>query len=188
MTLTTGVLLLIIYLLFEKSGNAIFISEIQLLTLTTGGLETGLRISGRFLTIVFLSYLFILSTDPNHLANALMRTGLPYRFGFMLVTALRLGPLMEEEGRIIYKAQLVRGIQYDVRSIRKLFMIIKQYLSPLLLSAMRRADKLFFSLEGRGFGKHPTRTFRAYTNPSTLDVTASIILIITIAFLFFINF
>ena len=188
LTLITGAALFFMYLLFEKSGVPIFSSKIRLLTFTTGGLESGLLISGRFWTTVFLSYIFILSTDPNHLAYALMKCGLSYRYGFMLVTALRLAPLMEDEGRTIYKAQLVRGIQYDVRSIRKKFLIIKQYLSPLLLSAIRRADKLFFSLEGRGFGKYPARTFRADTYPSILDVTASIILILFLTCIFYLNF
>ena len=188
LTLTTGAVLFLIYLLFEKSGEEFLRSDFRLLTFTTGGLETGLLISGRFWTIVFLSYIFVLSTDPNHLAFSLMKSGLPYRYGFMLVTALRLAPLLEDEGRLIYKAQLVRGIQYDVSSIRKLFLIIKQYLSPLLLSAVRRADILFFSLEGRGFGKFHTRTFRTDAEPSILDLTTSIFLLSFFVLIFYLNF
>ena len=187
LSLITGVLLLVLHLLFDKSGTEILNSEIIIFSLTTGGLNTGLRISGRFIAIVFLSYLFILSTDPSHLAYAVMKIGIPYRYSFMLVTALRLAPLMEEEGRIIHHAQLVRGIQYDRQSVGKLFLIVRQYLTPLLLSALQRADKLFFSLEGRGFGKYPTRTFRTHTEPSNLDITTSIVLILSFTLLIIID-
>jgi len=188
LTIATGLLLLILYIVFDKNGHVLFNSDIGFLTLTSDGLDSGLRVSGRFLTIVFLSYLLILTTDPNQLAYALMKMGLPYRYGFMFVTALRLAPLMEEEGRTIYRAQLVRGIRYDKGNIRKLLLIIRQFLTPLLISALRRADKLVFSLEGRGFGKYPVRTFRTQINPTTLDITASIILSFFFAMLLIINY
>ncbi|MEA3325963.1 MAG: energy-coupling factor transporter transmembrane component T [Chloroflexota bacterium] len=188
LTISTGLLLLILYLVFDKSGQMLFDTNINFLTLTSGGLNTGLRVSGRFLVIVFLSYLLILTTDPNHLAYALMKVGLPYHYGFMLVTALRLTPLMEEEGRTIYRAQLVRGIHYDRSNISKLFLIVRQFMTPLLISALRRADKLVFSLEGRGFGKYPKRTFRTQTNPTTLDITVSFILSLFFAMLLIVNY
>jgi len=183
LALITGLLLLLLHLLFDKSGSIIIDSDIKIISLTNGGLNSGLRISGRFLSIIFLSYIFILSTDPNHLAYAIMKTGIPYRYGFMLVTALRLAPLLEEEGRIIYQAQLARGVQYDRRSLGKQFLFVRQFLTPLILSAIQRADKLFFSLEGRGFGKYSTRTFRTRIKPSTIDITASIILVLSFTIL-----
>jgi len=184
----TGLLLLILYLVFDKSGQTLFDCNIELFSLTSGGMNTGLCVSGRFMAIVFLSYLLILTTDPNHLAYALMKIGLPYRYVFMLVTSLRLAPLMEEEGRTIYRAQLVRGVHYDKSNVKKLFLIVRQFMTPLLISALRRADKLAFSLEGRGFGRYPGRTFRTQTNPSILDITTSIILSLFFAMLFLINY
>lgn len=184
----TGLMLLLLHLLFDKSGSIIVISDLNILSLTTGGVNAGLRIAGRFLSIIFLSYAFILSTDPNHLAYAIMKTGIPYRYGFMLVTALRLAPLMEDEGRIIYKAQLARGVQYDRQSPGKIILFVRQFLTPLLLSAMQRANKLFFSLEGRGFGKYPTRTFRTRIKPSRLDFTASFIATLSFTFLVILDY
>jgi len=174
LTLITGVLLLVLYILFDKSGALLLDPGFKFLSITSGGLGLGLRVSGRFLAIVFMSYIFILTTDPNQLAYTLMEIGLPYRYGFMLVTALRLAPILEEEGKTIYRAQLVRGIRYDQRNLKKLFLIIQQFLTPLLISALRRADKLVFSMEGRGFGKYPTRTFRNQEKPTSLDWQVSI--------------
>lgn len=183
----TGLLLLILHILFNKGGQILVVAPVQFLTVTEEGLNTGLRISGRFLAIIFLSYIFILTTDPNHLAYAFMKLGLPYRLGFMLVTALRLAPILEEEGHTIYKAQLVRGVQYDRQGLKKMFLYVQQFFSPVLFSAIKRAEKLDFSMEGRGFGRYPTRTFRDQTNPTSLDIYASIGLVIFLFLLIWIK-
>ena len=99
--------------LFVHEGAVLF--ELGPLTVTAGGVEAGVYVAGRFLSVILLSYLFVLTTEPNDLAYALMRAGLPYRYGFALITALRLVPTFEQEGQIVYNAQLARGVRYDVR-------------------------------------------------------------------------
>jgi energy-coupling factor transport system permease protein len=184
----TGMALFYLYLLFEKSGQVLLNPGIELLSITSGGLAMGLRFSGRFLTIIFTSYIFILTTDPSDLAYALMKIGLPYRYGFMLVTALRLAPVMEEEGQTIYRAQLARGIRYDQVKLRKMILLVQQFMTPLLISALRRADKLVFSMEGRGFGASPQRTFRKRSSATSLDFLVSLGMILFFSFLIMINF
>ncbi|MDY6874308.1 MAG: energy-coupling factor transporter transmembrane component T [Chloroflexota bacterium] len=184
----TGLFLFLLYLLFDKSGAVIWDPWLPLFRLTLGGLTAGMRFSGRFLSIVCLSYLFVLTTEPADLAYSLMRAGLPYRFGFMLVTALRLAPILEEEGRTIYQAQLVRGIQYDRRGIGNIITLSQQFLTPLLIGALRRADKLVFSMEGRGFGQYPGRTFRRQKSPTSLDVVFNFLMIVLSGIALFINF
>jgi energy-coupling factor transport system permease protein len=182
--LWTGFVLFLLYLLFVKDGQALLKLKPNFLTITSGGIEAGLLYCGRFLSVVFLSYIFILTTNPSQLAYAMMRLGLPYRFGFMFVTTLRLAPILEEEGRTIYQAQLARGVQYDRGSFRKLFLLIKQFLTPLLISALRRADRLFFSMEGRGFGKYDGRSFREQSHPTRLDWFCSLGFLIFFALIF----
>ena len=148
----------------------------------------GLKIGGRFLAIIFLSYIFILTTQPNQLAYSLMKIGVPYRYGFMLVTALRLAPILEEEGQTIYQAQLVRGVRYDKKNIKKLLHLVRQFLTPLLFSALRKADKLVFSMEGRGFGKYPKRTFLDQTSPGYRDILVSIGLLLFFSSLLILNY
>jgi energy-coupling factor transport system permease protein len=187
LVLATGMALLVLYLLFEKSGQVLVSPGIEFLRITSGGLSWGLRFSGRFLSIVFMSYVFILTTEPSDLAYALMKCGVPYRFGFMLVTALRLAPVMEEEGLTIYHAQLARGVRYDQFNLRKVILLVRQFMTPLLISALRRADKLVFSMEGRGFGAHSDRTFRIRPAASIRDVLFSLGLTLYFFVLLFIN-
>lgn len=166
----TALLLGLLQVLFVREGAVL--AEIGPLAVTAGGLRAGVYVAGRFLSVVLLSYLFVLSTEPNDLAYALMRAGLPYRYGFALITALRLVPTFEQEGRIVYNAQLARGVRYDVRSPRRFLTLARQFVLPLLVSALGKVDALAVSMEGRCFGKYPTRTFLRQVRASWRDGAA----------------
>ncbi|MGC9521535.1 MAG: energy-coupling factor transporter transmembrane component T family protein [Anaerolineae bacterium] len=142
---------------FRDQG--VFLAAVGPITITDGGLRAGVYVAGRFLAVVLLSYLFVLTTDPNTLAYALMRAGLPYRFGFAAVTALRLVPIFEVEARTVYEAQLARGIGHDLRGPRAVLTWIRRLMLPILVSALSKIDALAVSMEGRSFGRYPQRTF-----------------------------
>ncbi|MFL7807136.1 MAG: energy-coupling factor transporter transmembrane protein EcfT, partial [Anaerolineae bacterium] len=148
---STALLLGLLQVLFVRDGETLI--QAGPLTITTGGVEQGVYVAGRFLSVILLSYLFVLTTEPNDLAYALMRAGLPYRYGFALITALRLVPTFEQEGQIVYNAQLARGVRYDVRSPRRFLTLGRQFVLPLLVSALGKVDALAVSMEGRCFGK-----------------------------------
>jgi len=154
---STALLLGILQIAFVREGPTLM--RLGPLIVSSGGVRAALYVAGRFLGVILLSYLFVLSTEPNDLAYALMRAGVPYRYGFALITALRLVPVFQQEGQIVYQAQLARGVQYDVRSPRRVLTLARQFILPLLISALGKVDVLAVSMEGRCFGKYPTRTF-----------------------------
>jgi energy-coupling factor transport system permease protein len=176
---STALLLGLLQVLFVRQGTVLL--EIGPLVVTGGGVERGVYVAGRFLSVVLLSYLFVLTTEPNDLAYALMRAGLPYRYGFALITALRLVPTFEQEGQIVYNAQLARGVRYDVRSPRRFLTLARQFVLPLLVSALGKVDGLAVSMEGRCFGKYPTRTFLRQVRATRLDGAALGLLIVSLA-------
>ena len=149
--------------------------------ITDMGIGRGVVISGRFLVIVLSSQLFILITDPSDLAYALMQSGLPYRYGFALVTALRMVPVFEGEATTIYYAQLTRGIRYDTGGLRRAYRLLRQFMLPLLVSALRKVDALAVSMEGRHFGRYRTRTYLTPLRPSRSDRLSWIALLAFIA-------
>lgn len=155
--ITTGILLALLQILFIDSGTVIFTAGP--VSVTGDGLVRGGYVAGRFLTVIFLSYIFVLTTSPNDLAYTLMQAGLPYRFGFTLVTALRLIPLFEQEANQIYQAQRVRGVAYDRANLKNLLRSIHQLLLPMLISALSKVDALAISMEGRSYGRYPDRTY-----------------------------
>lgn len=155
--IATATFLALLQILFISEGRVLL--SLGPLNVTTRGLESGIYVGGRFLSVLMLSYLFVFTTEPNDLAYALMRMGLPYRYGFALITALRLVPVFEQEGQIVYRAQLARGIAYDTRNPRRFLTLARQFFFPLLVSALGKVDALAVSMEGRCFGKYPDRTF-----------------------------
>jgi len=175
---TTALLLGLLQAVFVDQGAVLL--EIGPLTVTAGGVEAAVYVAGRFLSVILLSYLFVLTTEPNDLAYALMRAGLPYRYGFALITALRLVPTFEQEGQTVYNAQLARGVQYDVRSPRRFLALARQFILPLLVSTLGRVDALAVSMEGRCFGKYPSRTFLREVRATWRDAVAVGVLILVI--------
>jgi energy-coupling factor transport system permease protein len=172
---TTALLLGLLQILFVHEGETFL--RVGPLAVTVGGLRAAAYVAGRFLSVILLSYLFVLTTEPNDLAYALMRAGVPYRYGFALITALRLVPVFEQEGQTVYHAQLARGVQYDVRSPRRFLTLARQFFLPLLVSALGKVDALAVSMEGRCFGKHPTRTFVREVHATWLDGLALALLL-----------
>ena len=165
--ITTALLLGLLQILFVHEGQTFL--RAGPVAITVGGLQAAVYVAGRFLSVILLSYLFVLTTEPNDLAYALMRAGVPYRYGFALITALRLVPVFEQEGQTVYRAQLARGVQYDIRSPRRFVTLARQFFLPLLVSALSKVDALAVSMEGRCFGKYPARTFVREVHATRLD-------------------
>jgi energy-coupling factor transport system permease protein len=175
---TTILVLAALQILFVRTG--VVLLDLGPLVVTTGGVEGAVYVAGRFLSVVLLSYLFVLTTDPNDLAYGLMKAGVPYRYGFALITALRLVPVFEQEGQIVYRAQLARGVRYDTRSLGRFLTLARQFFLPLLISALGKVDALAVSMEGRCFGKYPSRTFLKEVHFTHRDVLALGLLILAV--------
>ena len=103
--------------LFRIVVFAVFLFLAQLLLVRGQSVEarmaSGMLMSLRFVNIVMASSLFVAATDPESLAYALMQAGLPYRYGYALVAALRFVPYLQEETATVLAAQAARGIGVD---------------------------------------------------------------------------
>jgi energy-coupling factor transport system permease protein len=129
------------------------------ITVTWGGLLLSLHMVIRFLVVVLGSFLFVATTEPNKLAQSLMRAGLPYKAGFALVLALRLMPLMRSESNSVREAQAARGLALDRGGPKAVVKSVRSTLGPLLVSSLSRVDSLVVSMEGRAFGRSGERSF-----------------------------
>src|SRR5690606_24810013 len=121
--------------------------EVGPVTVTSGGVEAGVFVAARFLSVVLLSYLFVFTTSPNELAYGLMQAGLPYRFGFTLVTALRLVPIFEREAQMVYRAQVIRGAGYLRKNLSRFLLLARQFFLPLLDSSLCNVHVLLVTLD-----------------------------------------
>ena len=185
------IFIFLIQLIFTADGNIIFTivpntSPILpgFLPITDHGVHLALSMTFRFLVIVFISLFFIAITDPNMFAYSLMKLGLPYRYGFMLITALNFLPQFEIEANIVRKAQLSRGIKIEAGGLKGIYNHIKFTLRPLIISALQKADSIARSMEGRGFGLYKKRTFVDKNRVTTQDkIIGPVIIGITICLL-----
>jgi len=128
------------------------------LRITAGGLLAGGRMALRFLVILSASALFVRTTDPDRLAQGLIRAGIPYRYGYLLILALRFVPFFQDELRSVREAQRVRGIEVSVRSPRWIAHAARYTFVPVLVSGLHRVESIAISMKGRCFGLYSKRT------------------------------
>lgn len=154
-------LIFFVHIIFVHEGNLLWQSRLLGLRLQIWslGLFNGLSLVFRFVNIICSSFLFVATTDPNRLAYSLMQAGLPYRFGFMLITSLRFIPVFYMELSQVRNAQMAKGIDLEGLSLRKLSQIIRYLFVPLVISALSKVDSLTISMESRAFGLYRERTY-----------------------------
>lgn len=118
---------------------------------------TALLLCLRLFNLLSLSFLVFQYIRPEDLALALRKMKIPFGFVFMLTTAFRFVPLMQNKIRSIREAQMSRGI--DLRFKLKNAKNFMALLGPLMVQSFVLADELAVAMEVRGFGKK-NRSFR----------------------------
>jgi energy-coupling factor transport system permease protein len=180
-----GLFIFIVQILAVQEGALLY--QLYLgpvcLPIWSEGLFGGLSTMLRFVNIIGSSYLFVATTDPNRLTYSLMQAGLPYRFGFMLITALRFIPVFHYELEQVKNAQMAKGIEMEGLSPHKLIKAVRYLLVPLVISSLSKVDYLAISMESRGFGLYPQRSYLHSQSLSSIDIIA--IIIVPLIFLLF---
>jgi energy-coupling factor transport system permease protein len=140
----------------------LFASQILLVTNVVWEMRVanGALMSLRFLNIVLASHLFVSTTGAENLAYALMQAGLPYRYGFALLTTMRFVPYFRLEANTVLQAQVARGVEVDRPTPKAIWLMAKHTIIPVTVTSLSKVDSLAISMEGRCFGLHPDRTYR----------------------------
>lgn len=183
-TVTLTIMLVLMQLIFTPAGTVLFTIPLHFfnILITDMGVLKGIIMALRFLTVILMSGLFIATTDPAALVYSLMRAGVPYRYGFMLIMMLRFIPVFELEMGTVGNAQKMRGLEIDRGGVKRLVKSIRYTFVPLIVSALSKVDCLVVSMEGRAFGYKRTRTFIA-TDRYTLFDKALILFSIAVVIL-----
>ena len=122
----TSIVIGLFHIFFNHEGSILI--NIGGFVVTNTGFENAVLVSSRFLAFVLVGYLFVLTTEPNDFVYSLMQLGLPYRFGFALITALRLIPIFSNEVNTIFPGAGNAWCGLQPFSTRK---ILSEYLSIL---------------------------------------------------------
>jgi len=177
----TVLFLTMIHIIFNKQGKIII--DLNLITITKFGLEKAIYIGARFAVIVLAGFIFIFTTDTNALLYSLMKIGLPYRFGFTVITSMRLIPIFGNEVDQIFYAQLTKGVKYQLFPIKKFIRTIIQFLRLLMIAIVRHVDAMVISMEGRSFGLSARRSFSrevVFSHIDTLSIFVGVVLFLVI--------
>lgn len=116
----------------------------------------------KYLTVIPIVLMFIVTTDPSEFAASLAYIGVSYKVGYSLAIALRYIPDVQSDFTKIKHAQEARGIEMSSKApIMERIKRLASIIFPLLFSSMDRIDVVSNAMELRGFGKDKKRTWYA---------------------------
>lgn len=121
-----------------------------LIPVTAGGLTIGIVLTLRFVVLIFAFQLFLMSTQPRDLVNAMEKIGLPIDYILMFIIALRFIPTLQIEGQRIHEAQLARGFNPGTGFIGKIRSVAPIAI-PLVSNALLRSNVLGLTIDMRGY-------------------------------------
>ena len=129
-------------------------------TLTWEQLFYQLNMTLKYLTIIPIGLIFLVTTHPSEFAASLNKIGVSYKIAYSVAIAMRYIPDIQRDFIEISQAQQARGI--DLSSREKLPKRLKNMgaiLMPLVLTSLDRIETISYAMELRSFGKYKKRTF-----------------------------
>lgn len=143
--------LFVVQALFVRQGEVLF-TLWPGIPITDRGLLFSLLFVLRLLAAALPLALMFSVTRMSDIANVLVRNlGIPYKYAFVLTTAMRFIPLFSREMAGIMEAQVARGVDFDTRNFFKKIRLILPLCVPLLIASVRKIEGGAISAELRGF-------------------------------------
>lgn len=143
----------------------------------------------KYLSVVPVVLMFIVTTNPSEFAASLAYIGVSYKVGYSMAIALRYIPDVQSDFTKIKHAQEARGIEMSAKAsfwerLKKMSSII----FPLIFSSMQRIDVVSNAMELRGFGKNRKRTWYAGRKLQRNDYLTLVVLLVFVIVALFITF
>ena len=120
------------------------------------GLATALRLAA-LLSLALIAGLTM--TGPDLVRSLVQQLHVPYRIGYTALAAYRFVPRFRYELENIRQAHRVRGVsggRGPIAGVRRYL----GYIVPLLVGAIRHAERVALAMDSRAFGAHESRTER----------------------------
>lgn len=156
------------------------------LRITDESLQIALRLLLKLSTVGCTALLFLWTTSPREFSISLITLGVPYRFGFAIMVALRFLPLMKTEYSKIKDARTIRG-QIPAKGLKGIGDKIRIYVFPLLVNGLRKSESTAISMDSRAFGLYKKRTYTdkfrfTWQGITLIIITAALIAAMAIIF------
>jgi len=161
------ILIVIVQSIFVHSGRILVkIGSFQLLTL--GGILLGTEFILRIFIII--SSATILSTSSSReIIQGMVQWKIPYEIAFMVSVSIRFLPVLSRELKDVITAVQLRGIDLYRIQIKKRLKIYYFIFTPVIIGAIRKAQKLSTAMETRAFRAYPKRTSYLVLKMNNID-------------------
>lgn len=146
-------------LFFYTSGQTLWqiATPIIPLKVTTGGIETSLRILLRLLAIAGASAWFAATTEAERFEAALADLGVPWKLAFTASLTVRLVPVMRQRFQSIEEAQRSRGLVIKGGPLSRARARLPMFI-PFLAGVIQYGYGLSEALTARDFDRIEART------------------------------
>lgn len=158
-----SLLLIAFQIFFVSDGNTLFyvIPFTNIGRVTDIGLNLSLIMSFRMVATVSTIPILMMTTPMTDLVVVLVeKLKIPFKYAFMFITALRFIPTLLGEIEQIMQAQMSRGYNSDTKNPFKKMIIVIPLAIPLLVSSIKKTEKMAISMEARGFASGPRSYYR----------------------------
>ena len=143
----------------------------------------------KYLSVIPLGIIFILTTNPSEFASSLNGIGISYKVGMSLSLTLRYFPDVADDFQAIRLAQEARGLDMSKKaSVSSRLKNTSAILAPLLFTTMDRVDLISNAMDLRGFGKSKTRTWYARRPLGKADYVSIAVCALVLALSLYIRF
>jgi len=137
---------------------------------------------GKYISVIPLGMVFLLTTDPSEFASSLNKVGVNYKASFAVALTLRYFPDIQRNYRDISQAQQARGLDLSHKAkIKDRFKNALLIIIPLIFSSLERIELISNAMDLRGFGKKKTRTWyssKKFTQQDYWAITISALIFI----------
>ncbi|MDD3867681.1 MAG: energy-coupling factor transporter transmembrane component T [Eubacteriales bacterium] len=114
----------------------------------------------KYVVVVPVAILLMVTTHPSEFASSLNRIGVNYSIAYAISLTLRYIPDVQRDYQDISRAQQARGIELSKKvSLYKRLKGAVAILMPLIFSSLERIDTISHAMELRSFGKKKRRTW-----------------------------
>ncbi len=132
-----------------------------------------ITLSFKYLSVVPLGIIFLLTTNPSEFASSVSGVGVHYKASFAISLTLRYFPDILRVYNDISQAQQARGLEMSGKAkmkerVKNSLMII----IPLIFSTLERIEVVTNAMDLRGFGKLKRRTWYTKTRVTRRDYSA----------------
>lgn len=174
-------------LFFVHTGEAL--ATVGPVAFTTGGVSSAVFYTLRFLLLLLMGSLLMLTTQPMAITDAverlfapLERLGVPVSQATLILSiALRFVPVLSQDAQNIVVAQTARGAQLEGKGALGYARACVPLLVPLFASAVRHADNLGRAMDARCYTGGPERTHYRVMRFARRDAIAAAVLALYLA-------